>query len=99
MSGKRPSILLEGRQLNDHTHYQLEFVLDCRCLQIIKGIVYDQNQKPSVGAALKVTQIRNKNHAKSILGYCFTDEKGEYLFAIEALPWMKYEIMVYAPLL
>jgi hypothetical protein len=99
MNGKRPSILLKGRQLKVHTHYQLEVVLNCRCLQIIKGIVYDQKQQPSVGAALKLTEISNKNHAKSILGYCFTDAKGEYLFAIEALPWMRYEITVYAPLL
>ena len=91
------SITLENSKLKEAMYYHLNIMLKGKRLQIIKGTVYNQKQKPSRGAVIQVTQISNLNR-RSILGYCYTDENGKYLFAIEAQPYMKYEIAVYAPL-
>ncbi|OYO76233.1 hypothetical protein C8E03_10255 [Lachnotalea glycerini] len=94
---KSASFTIEGAKLkcrNNHFNIQL----DRQKFQIIKGTVFNQKQHPCKGAAIQVFQINCKNNDRSLLGYVLTDEAGEYLFAIEAKPFMKYEIIIYAPL-
>jgi len=90
--------MIKGSELSPNIYYDLHIILNNKKHQIIRGTVYNQKKKPSAGAIIQVTQISNRNDSRSILGYSYTDEDGKYVFAIEALPYMKYEIAVYAPL-
>lgn len=97
-SKSNTSIIIEGSMLSSNAQYNLNIVLNSNQYQIIKGTIYNQNQKPMAGAVIQVTQIDVKNKIKDTLGYSYTDGKGKYLFAIKALPYMKYEMTVYSPL-
>lgn len=92
------SIMIKGAKTREDVHYNFNILLNNKKVQIIKGTVFNQKQEPSKGAAIQVTQISNINNRRSILGYSYTDENGKYLFTIRALPRMRYEIAVYAPL-
>ena len=92
------SIILFGSKLRPNSQYNFNLMLRTQRFQIIRGTVYDQNHQPSIGAVIQITQIRVDNNKRKILGYCYTDENGEYVFATQALFHMKYEMAVYAPL-
>lgn len=97
--GKKTSILIETNNLNCRTKYNLNIILNSnRRRVIIKGIVYNAKKHPSIGAAIEVTQINYKSNTKEILGYSYTNNKGEYLFAMEILPHTVYEFAIYSPL-
>ncbi|WP_141722963.1 carboxypeptidase-like regulatory domain-containing protein [Cellulosilyticum sp. I15G10I2] len=100
MKGRsQASIILCGSKLRRNRQYNVNVILRTHRFQIIRGTVYDHSQQPSIGAVVQITQIRaDDNNKRKILGYCSTDENGEYVFAISALACMKYEMAVYAPL-
>lgn len=95
---KKTSILIKTNNLNCRTKYNLNIILKSSKRVIIKGTVYNAKKQPSIGAAIEIIQINCKSRIKEILGYSYTDNKGEYLFSIEVLPDMSYEIAVYSPL-
>jgi hypothetical protein len=97
-SCKKASILIDTNNLNCRIKYNLNIILKSRKKVIIKGIVYNKKEKPSVGAAIEVMQVDRRSNVINILGYAYTDDKGEYLFCIEVLPYMLYEIAIYSPL-
>lgn len=76
----------------------LNLVLNMGKGTIIKGTVYAGNHMPSVGAAIKVVEINPCNNQKKILGYTYTDDKGEYQFRLVPMPCMVYEFIAYSPL-
>lgn len=92
------SIMIFGSKLRQNMQYNFNVMLRTHSFQIIRGTVYDHNKKPSKGAVIQITQIRMDNNRRQILGYSYTDEKGQYVFTIQALSYMKYEMTVYAPL-
>ena len=67
-------------------------------MSIIKGIVYKPDGGLSCGAAIEVRQMNPTNCKRTILGYTYTNNKGEYVFALQANSCMLYEITVYAAL-
>jgi len=95
---KKTSILIKTNNLSCGAKYDLNIILKLNRTVIIKGIVYNSKKKPSIGAAIEVIQINSKSNTKEILGYSYTNNKGEYLFAMEILPYMVYEFAIYSPL-
>ena len=98
LSLKKASFIINGAKLQSCTNNHFNFKLEKQNFQIIKGTVYNQKQEPCIGATVQVIQISCKDNARCLLGYVQTDEKGEYLFSLEAKPCMKYELTIYAPL-
>ncbi len=96
---KKASFMISGAKLHSCRENHFNIQLERQNFQIINGTVYNQNQEPCPGAAVQVIQINCKDHTRNLLGYVLTDENGHYLFPIEAKPYMKYELAVYAPLL
>ncbi len=96
---KRESFIVKGTDLACCKKNNLTIKLGPKKSQIIKGTVYNQRQEPCEGAVVLVLQINCKNKVRKLLGYVITGEEGEYLFAIEAKPYMKYELTIYAPLI
>lgn len=95
---KKASFMVNGARLHSCRENHFDIQLQKRNFQIINGTVYNQKQEPCQGAAVQVVQINCEEETKTILGYVLTDENGHYLFPIEAKPWMKYELTIYAPL-
>jgi hypothetical protein len=91
------SICINTDKLNSETQYNLNIILRLN-KRIIRGTVYNQKRLPSVGAAIEVVQMNCKTNIKKIMGYSYTDSKGQYLFCIEVLSHMVYEIAIYSPL-
>lgn len=96
---KKESFIIKGTELQRCKKNNFNIKLSPKKSQIIKGTVYNQRQEPCEGAVVLVLQISCKNKTKKLLGYVLTGEEGEYLFAIEAKPDMKYELTIYAPLI
>ncbi|MDR3594085.1 hypothetical protein [Clostridium sp.] len=97
-SCKEPNIIINTNDLNCRTKYNLDIILMSKRRVIIRGTVYNAKKQPSIGAAIEVIQIEPKSNAREILGYSYTDNKGEYLFSMEVLPYMIYELKIYSPL-
>lgn len=94
--GKK-TIYINADKLKCGTQYNLNIILKLN-KRIIKGTVCNKNRMPSVGAAIEVVAINRKTNSKSIVGYAYTDDKGKYLFCIENLPNVIYELSIYSPL-
>ena len=91
------SICINTDELNPETQYNLDIILELN-KRIIKGTVYNQNKRPSIGAAIEVVQIDYKTNTKQTIGYSYTDNKGQYLFCIENKTHVFYELFIYSPL-
>ena len=98
-SSKRNYILLDCNYLDETKRYNLNIILSPKKRVIIKGKVYNSKKQPSIGAVIEVIQFDSKRNIEDILGYSYTDNKGEYLFSIEVSPKKYYEIRIYSPLI
>jgi len=96
---KKSSFIIEGARLERCKDNHFNIKLDSQKLQIIKGTIYNQKKEPCEGTVVQIVQISWSDKSKYLLGYVFTDENGEYLFALEAKPSMLYELSIYAPLI
>ncbi|APM41293.1 hypothetical protein BS101_13885 [Clostridium kluyveri] len=97
LCGKR-SILINTNNLNHCSKYNLNVILKCHKRVIVKGTVYNSNKIPSIGAAIEVIQVNCDSNVKKIIGYAYTNNRGEYLFCLEVLPDIFYEMNIYSPL-
>jgi len=90
-------ILVRGKflKLGKNT---FNLILDVEKSTLIKGTVYAGNHVPSVGASIKVVEINQLNKQRKILGYTYTDNKGQYQFKITPISYMLYEFTAYSPL-
>lgn len=93
----KTSICINTDKLNCGTQYNLNIILKSN-KRIIKGTVYNKNKIPKVGAAIEVVEVNCKTNSKKIVGYSYTDTRGKYLFCIENLPHVFYELFIYSPL-
>lgn len=93
------SFLISGSKLLPWRENHYNFKLCKKHHQIIKGTIYNQNQTPCAGATVIVTQIDEEKQERMLLGFAVTDEAGYYLFSLEAIPKMKYELTVFAPII
>lgn len=91
------TIYINTDKLNCGTQYNLNIILNLN-KRIIRGTVCNKIKRPSVGAAIEVIRINRKTNIKKIIGYAYTDNKGKYLFCIENLPNVVYELSIYSPL-
>lgn len=92
-------ILINSNDLNSRTKYNLNIILMSEKRVIIKGTVYNEKKQPSIGAVIEIIQIDYKKSIKDVLGYSYTDNKGEYTLSVEVSPKMFYEIGIYSPLI
>lgn len=92
-------ILINSNDLNSRTKYNLNIILMTKKRVIIQGTIYNAKKQPSIGAVIEIIQIHYKKDIKHILGYSYTDNKGEYMFSIEVSPKVFYEIRIYSPLI
>lgn len=92
------SFMLRGYCLKENINSHLNIILSNRSTSIVRGIVYSSDGEISCGAAIEIKQINPINCQSHIVGYTYTNNCGEYVFALEANPCMFYEITVYAPL-
>jgi len=76
----------------------LNLILNVEKGTLIKGTVYSGNNVPSVGASIKVVEVNSFNKQRKILGYTYTDDKGEYQFKVVPISYMIYEFTAYSPL-
>jgi len=90
-------ILIRGKSLKLRKN-TLNLILNMEKSTLIKGTVYARNHVPSVGASIKVVEINQFNKQRKILGYTYTDEKGEYQFKVTPISYMIYEFTAYSPL-
>ncbi|MBW6409476.1 hypothetical protein [Clostridium weizhouense] len=93
------SIILYGCKLMSLDSLQLDIIAKMKQLSIIKGKIYNENLEPSIGAVIEVKEINPYSKKYTILGYCFTNDKGEYVFSLEAKCGMDYEFSIYSPLI
>ncbi|SEW23270.1 hypothetical protein [[Clostridium] fimetarium] len=96
---KTSSFIIEGARLQHSKNNHFNIKLDNLKFQIIKGTIYNQKKERCEGAVVQVVQISCRDKSKCLLGYVFTDENGEYIFALEAKSCMIYELAIYAPLI
>lgn len=95
---KAQSIILYGSKLKCSDIKKINIILRKKYRTIIKGLVYDENNEPSIGAAVEVKQLNCFTGKFNILGYCFTNYKGEYVFCVQPEFGIHYEISIYSPL-
>lgn len=93
------SFCVNGNRLSPLKENHFTFHLSRRDFQIIKGTVYNHNNKPSSHTVLKVSEIDCETTEKRLLGYTLTDETGYYMISMEAKPYKNYEITIFSPLL
>lgn len=91
-------ILIRGKSLNPCEKNILNLILNVQKSTLIKGTVYAYKCVPSVGASIKVVEINPLNKERKILGYTYTDDKGEYQFKVIPISYMIYEFTAYSPL-
>lgn len=96
---KKTPIILHGYNLVERTKCNVDIVIKKKNISIIKGTVYNEKHEPAVGAAIEVKEINCSSKKSTILGYCFTDDKGEYAFSLVATCGICYEISIYSPLI
>ncbi|KFX54475.1 hypothetical protein HYH39_01085 [Clostridium botulinum] len=95
---KNQSIILYGSRLKCSTMHEVNIVIKKKITTIIKGNVYNEQHEPSIGAVVEVQEINSLTEHCNILGYCFTDYKGEYAFLLQPAYGRRYEIYIYSPL-
>lgn len=91
-------ILIRGKSLKPGEKNILNLVLNVERSTLIYGTVYAGKYVPSVGASIKVVEINPFNKTRKILGYTYTDDKGEYQFKVIPISYMIYEFTVYSAL-
>lgn len=91
-------ILIRGKSLKPGERNILTLILNVKKSTLIKGTVYAEKDVPSVGASIKVVEINPLNKKRKILGYTFTDNKGEYQFKVIPISYMIYKFTAYSPL-
>ncbi|AOR23412.1 hypothetical protein [Clostridium taeniosporum] len=96
---KKKSIILYGSNLKCSKMCKVDIVVNNKRTTIIKGNVYNTDHSPLVGAAIEVKEINCETNRFKILGYCFTDYRGEYAFSLNPSWEMRYEILIYSPLI
>lgn len=95
---KNQSIILYGSRLKCNTMHEVNIVIK-KITTIIKGNVYNEQHEPSIGAVVEVQEINSLTEHCNILGYCFTNYKGEYAFLLQPAYGRRYEIYIYSPLI
>ena len=90
--------IIRGKSLKPGEKNIVNLILNVKKSTFIKGTVYTEKDVPSVGASIKVVEINPLNKKRKILGYTFTDDKGEYQFKVIPISYMIYEFTVYPPL-
>lgn len=90
-------ILVKGKSLKLWKN-TLNLILNVEKSTHIKGTVYAGNHVPSVGASIIVVEINPFNKQRKILGYTYTNDKGEYQFRMIPISYMIYEFTAYSPL-
>lgn len=98
-SDRGSSIILHGYNLLELNRCKVVMNIKSKNITIIRGTIYTENNEPSIGVAIEVKKINCSNKKSLIIGYCFTDDKGEYVFPLEATYGMCYEISIYSPLI
>ena len=91
-------ILIRGESLKPGKKNILNLILITEKSTLIKGTVYEGKCVPSVGASIKVVEINPLNKKRKVLGYTYTDDKGEYQFKVIPISCMLYEFTVYSAL-
>ncbi|MDR5585907.1 MULTISPECIES: hypothetical protein [Clostridium] len=97
-NNKKEPIVLYGSRLKCSKMHEVNIVIKKKKSTIIKGNVYNEQHEPSIWAAVEVKEINCLTECCKILGYCFTDYKGEYLFLLQPACGRRYEISIYSPL-
>ncbi|WP_333860856.1 hypothetical protein [Clostridium sp.] len=95
---KKNPIIINSNNLNPCRKYNLNLILKEHERVIIKGTVYNLNKMPSIGAAIEVIRVNYSSNARETIGYAYTDNKGKYLFSLEILSNIFYEMNIYSPL-
>ncbi|HBJ1652183.1 hypothetical protein [Clostridium botulinum] len=95
---EKKAIILNGLKLHSNKMCKINIVIRKKNTTIIKGNVYNENHDPSIGAVVQVKEINCGTGDFRILGYCFTNYKGEYVFSLQPVCKTRYEILIYSPL-
>ncbi len=96
---KKASFTIRGSKLLPCSKKHINFHLGPMNYQIIKGTVYRPDHTPCSKAVVQITQVDMVTHEITPLGYVITDKAGRYVFSLKALPDMKYELSIFAPLI
>lgn len=95
---KSNAVYIDTSKVNCGGIYKLKLDICTRNRSIIKGVVYNQCGKLAVDSAVEFREINACTNESVVLGYCITNERGEYVFVVEPKIDMLYEVLVYSPL-
>ncbi|GAA0076329.1 hypothetical protein UT300005_07070 [Clostridium sp. CTA-5] len=94
----KTSIVLYGYELMCEENLNIDIVITNRKASIVKGIIYNEKHEPAVGAVIETKEFNPYIKKYRILGYFFTNNKGEYAFLLRPIYGMYYEFSIYSPL-
>lgn len=93
---KSNSIFIDTSKVKSGGIYNINIRIKMKDKSIVRGVVYSSNCDFCIGAAVEVKEKNRYTEEITILGYCFTDNKGEYTFVVEPKLDCLYEISVYS---
>lgn len=96
---KSNSIFLCGVKMCSKKSCCLDIIVKRETRSIIKGTIYSKKGTLVDGATIEVREINPNTKRYIILGYSVTNDRGEYIFAIEPILGMIYEFIIYSPLI
>ncbi len=92
-------IIIKSSDLVEGKPYTVKVVIPQKQEFKIKGTVYDKDLHPISNAAIEIIEINKISGDSKIIGNIFSDENGEYSFAVEPRFELKYKITAYSPLI
>lgn len=93
---KSNAIFIDTSKIRSGGIYNINIHMNIKDKSIVKGVVYNSNCDFCIGAAVEIKEKNRDTEEITILGYCFTDNKGQYTFVVEPNLDCLYEISVYS---
>ena len=92
-------IIIKNSDLVEGKPYTVKVVIPQKQEFKIKGTVYDKDLHPIPNAAIEIIEINKISGDSKVIGSIFSDENGEYSFAVEPKFELQYKITAYSPLI
>lgn len=91
-------IIIKSSDLVEGKPYDVAIIISQKKEYNIKGIVYDEDLRPLPHASIEIMEIDKISGASKVIGNIFSNDSGEYVFAVSPTFNLKYKITAYSPL-
>lgn len=92
-------IIIKSSDLVEGKPYDVKIIIPEKKEYNIKGIVYDENLHPLPHASIEIMEIDKISGTSKVIGNIFSNESGEYVFAVSPTFNLEYKITAYSPLI